>query len=172
MQGSLGYIIWTICYLTVLFGLSAYGLHRYFIIYLFLKNRKRASVPASRFESLPKVTVQLPMFNEDTVAERIIKHSCLIDYPLDKLEPGLDETAFYDPTNFTFPAGTPVQTLEYKFKKDGCTAWESVGNRQVTLDNSTPATQTLTNNFDNGNGTCAAVGIKRARWGELKQLYR
>ena len=40
MQGSLGSIIWTICYLTVLIGLSAYGIHRYVIIYLFLKNRK------------------------------------------------------------------------------------------------------------------------------------
>jgi len=26
------------------------------------------------------------------------------NYPLDKLEPGLNETAFYDPTNFTFPS--------------------------------------------------------------------
>jgi cellulose synthase/poly-beta-1,6-N-acetylglucosamine synthase-like glycosyltransferase len=32
------------------------------------------------------VTVQLPMFNEDTVAERIIRASCALDYPLDKLE--------------------------------------------------------------------------------------
>ena len=46
MQGSLGSIIWTICYLTVLIGLSAYGIHRYVIIYLFLKNRRRAVVPA------------------------------------------------------------------------------------------------------------------------------
>jgi aerobic carbon-monoxide dehydrogenase large subunit len=30
------------------------------------------------------------------------------NYPLDKLEPGLNETAFYDPTNFTFPAGTYI----------------------------------------------------------------
>src|SRR3972149_4216105 len=30
------------------------------------------------------------------------------NYPLDKLEPGLNENAFYDPTNFTFPAGTSV----------------------------------------------------------------
>ena len=41
MQGSLGHIIWSICYLGVLIGLSAYGVHRYFIIYLYLKNRKR-----------------------------------------------------------------------------------------------------------------------------------
>ena len=34
------------------------------------------------------------------------------NYPLDKLEPGLNENAFYDPTNFTFPAGTYVCEVE------------------------------------------------------------
>ena len=34
------------------------------------------------------------------------------NYPLDRLEPGLDETAFYDPTNFTFPAGTHICEVE------------------------------------------------------------
>ena len=34
------------------------------------------------------------------------------NYPLDKLEPGLNETAFYDPTNFTYPAGTHIAEVE------------------------------------------------------------
>ncbi|MES2940655.1 MAG: xanthine dehydrogenase family protein molybdopterin-binding subunit [Pseudomonadota bacterium] len=34
------------------------------------------------------------------------------NYPLDKLEPGLNETAFYDPVNFTFPAGTYICEAE------------------------------------------------------------
>jgi carbon-monoxide dehydrogenase large subunit len=34
------------------------------------------------------------------------------NYPHDKLEPGLDETAFYDPLNFTFPAGTHIAEVE------------------------------------------------------------
>ena len=34
------------------------------------------------------------------------------NYPLDKLEPGLNETAFYDPTNFTYPAGTHICEVE------------------------------------------------------------
>ena len=34
------------------------------------------------------------------------------NYPLDKLEPGLDENAFYDPTNFTYPAGTHICEVE------------------------------------------------------------
>jgi carbon-monoxide dehydrogenase large subunit len=34
------------------------------------------------------------------------------NYPLDVLEPGLDETAFYDPKNFTFPAGCHICEVE------------------------------------------------------------
>src|SRR6202040_3318560 len=86
MQGSLGYVIWTACYLAVLVGLSAYGLHRYFIIYLFLKNRKRAPVPMGRFEQLPVVTVQLPIFNEVYVVERLLRSVSKLDYPRDRLQ--------------------------------------------------------------------------------------
>src|SRR5437879_430111 len=86
MQGSLGYVIWTACYLAVLIGLSAYGVHRYFIIYLFLKNRKRAAVPAGRFRQLPKVTMQLPIFNEVYVVERLLRSVSEIDYPRDLLQ--------------------------------------------------------------------------------------
>src|SRR5438067_1982704 len=81
MQGSLGHIIWTVCYLSVLIGLSAYGVHRYFIIYLFLKNRKREPVPDRQFEQLPKVTVQLPIFNEIYVVERLLRSVSELDYP-------------------------------------------------------------------------------------------
>src|SRR5213592_3811042 len=80
------FLIWTICYLSVLVGLSAYGLHRYFIIYLFLKNRKRAPVPAARFEQLPVVTVQLPIFNEIYVAERLLRSVSELNYPRDRLQ--------------------------------------------------------------------------------------
>jgi carbon-monoxide dehydrogenase large subunit len=34
------------------------------------------------------------------------------NYPLETLEPGLDETAFYDPANFTYPAGTHIAEVE------------------------------------------------------------
>src|SRR5213082_3716445 len=79
MQGSPAAIIWTICYMTVLLGLSAYGIHRYVIIYLFLKNRKRSTKPAGHFEQLPKVTMQLPIFNEVYVVERLLKSVSEID---------------------------------------------------------------------------------------------
>src|SRR3954468_6468734 len=86
MHGSCGYLIWTICYLSVLFGLSAYGIHRYVIIYLFLKNRKNEPQPATRFVTLPKVTMQLPVFNEIYVVERLIRSVSEIDYPRELLQ--------------------------------------------------------------------------------------
>src|SRR3984893_18481552 len=86
MHGSLVYLIWTICYLSVLFGLSAYGVHRYFIIYLFLKNRRRELLPACRFEQLPKVTMQLPIFNEVYVVERLLRSVSELDYPRELLQ--------------------------------------------------------------------------------------
>src|SRR6266536_3499879 len=86
MQESIGHIIWSTCYLSVLIGLSAYGIHRYFIIYLYLKNRKRPPVPARYFEQLPKVTVQLPIFNEMYVAERLLRSVSELDYPQELLQ--------------------------------------------------------------------------------------
>ena len=86
MQESIGHIIWSTCYLSVLLGLSAYGIHRYFIIYLYLKNRKRPPVPARYFEKLPKVTVQLPIFNEVYVAERLLRSVSELDYPQELLQ--------------------------------------------------------------------------------------
>jgi len=78
--------IWTIAYLTVLSGLSIYGLHRYSIIHLFLKNRHASDHPPRHFEELPVVTVQLPIFNEYHVVERLLEAVAAIDYPRDRLE--------------------------------------------------------------------------------------
>jgi aerobic carbon-monoxide dehydrogenase large subunit len=55
------------------------------------------------------------------------------NYPLDKLEPGLNENAFYDPTNFTYPSGTYVCEVEVdpntgKTRVDRFTAVDDFGN--------------------------------------------
>ena len=50
-----------------------YGFHRYVLVYLYLKHRKDVYQPKGKFIALPRITVQLPMYNEDVVAERIIK---------------------------------------------------------------------------------------------------
>lgn len=86
MQGSLGSTIWTICYFTVLVGLSLYGLHRYVIIWLFLKNRHRVPQPLEQFTELPRVTVQLPIYNELYVVERLLKAVSALEYPRELLQ--------------------------------------------------------------------------------------
>ena len=86
MSGTLGELLWTLCYLTVLIGFSAYGVHRWWIIYLFLKNRKRLPQPAAQFDHLPVVTVQLPIYNERYVAERLLRAVAALDYPRELLE--------------------------------------------------------------------------------------
>src|SRR6185437_285548 len=73
-------------YIALLLVIAFYGLHRYVLVYLYIKYRNKAYQPRGKFEDLPRVTIQLPMFNEDVVAERIIRATCQIDYPLDKLE--------------------------------------------------------------------------------------
>ncbi|MDB6172589.1 MAG: Beta-monoglucosyldiacylglycerol synthase [Chthoniobacteraceae bacterium] len=86
MQEGLGNTIWTFCYFVVLFGLSLYGLHRYVIVYLFLKNRKNPPKPLAQFTELPFVTVQLPIFNELYVVERLLKSVAELEYPKDRLQ--------------------------------------------------------------------------------------
>ena len=86
MGGSVVDVIWTFCYLSVLIGLSGYGLHRYFLVYLFLKNRKRAPQPLAHFEQLPVITVQLPLFNEIYVVERLLRSVSELDYPRERLQ--------------------------------------------------------------------------------------
>ncbi len=75
-------------YAAVLAVICVYGVHRYWVVWLFLRHRRRLDDPAplARFDRLPRVTVQLPMFNERHVAERVIEAACGIDYPRDRLE--------------------------------------------------------------------------------------
>ncbi|MGE0482024.1 MAG: glycosyltransferase, partial [Phycisphaerae bacterium] len=73
-------------YLVVLSLLCVYGLHRYFLVLTYYRNRRNTPQLAGRFSDLPLITVQLPMFNERFVARRVIEHACRIEYPRDRLE--------------------------------------------------------------------------------------
>ena len=75
-------------YLGVLLVTAFYGFHRYVLLYLYLKHKEDRYQPKRKYaaEQLPRVTIQLPMYNEDVVAERIIRATCQIDYPHDRLD--------------------------------------------------------------------------------------
>ena len=74
-------------YFAVLILLASYGMHRYVLVYLYYKHRKnRTTDPARHFENLPRVTVQLPIFNEQFVVERLVDAICRLQYPHEKLD--------------------------------------------------------------------------------------
>ena len=79
-------IAWFASYITVFLGLSIFGIHRYTMVYLFLKHSKETPEPKGKFEELPIITVQLPIFNEMYVVERLIQAVGKIDYPKEKLQ--------------------------------------------------------------------------------------
>src|SRR5271166_7062532 len=74
-------------YFIVLITLAAYGAHRYWMVYLYYKYKKnKTTEPAGHFAELPRVTVQLPIFNEQYVVDRLLDAVCRLDYPKDKLD--------------------------------------------------------------------------------------
>ncbi len=74
-------------YFVVLVLLASYGLHRYILVYLYYKHRdKRTTEPAALFDDLPRVTVQLPIFNEQYVVERLLDAVSKLKYPREKLD--------------------------------------------------------------------------------------
>jgi cellulose synthase/poly-beta-1,6-N-acetylglucosamine synthase-like glycosyltransferase len=79
-------IVTLIFYFGTLGTLALYGLHRSYLVYLYLRHRGRAPRQRQRFADLPVVTVQLPIFNERYVAERLIRSVAALDYPRDRLE--------------------------------------------------------------------------------------
>ena len=74
-------------YFIVLVLLAGYGMHRYVLVYLYYKNKEnRTTEPAACFEELPRVTVQLPIFNEQYVVERLLESICKLTYPRERLD--------------------------------------------------------------------------------------
>jgi cellulose synthase/poly-beta-1,6-N-acetylglucosamine synthase-like glycosyltransferase len=76
-----------ILYLICLTGMAVFGLNNVVSTVLYLIARKRNPVlPRLRFEKLPTVTVQLPIFNERYMVKRLLKAVSQLDYPKGKLQ--------------------------------------------------------------------------------------
>ena len=73
-------------YFALLICLSAYGAHRCYLLYLYTRYRPPGPPPGGAPDDLPFVTVQLPIYNELYVVERLIDAAARLDYPADRLE--------------------------------------------------------------------------------------
>jgi Glycosyl transferase family 2 len=84
-------------YLAILLCLALFGFHRSQLIFLYYRYKDRRPMPQGRFSDLPAVTVQLPLFNEMYVVERLLDAVVGIRYPRDRfqvqvLDDSTDET--------------------------------------------------------------------------------
>src|SRR6187401_1881122 len=75
-----------VSYFFVLVILAVYGWHRYYLVYLYMKYRDREPKAGPPLSPLPAVTIQLPLYNEMYVADRLIDAVCGLDYPRELLE--------------------------------------------------------------------------------------
>ncbi|MGI4756076.1 MAG: cellulose synthase family protein [Janthinobacterium lividum] len=78
-------------YFIVMVILAFYGIHRYQLVWLYYRNKKKAATSANppmsfQAEDLPFVTIQLPIFNEQYVIDRLVDACCRINYPRDRFE--------------------------------------------------------------------------------------
>ena len=73
-------------YFFVMAILATYGIHRYALVYNFFKHRKNIPGPPPEVKQWPRVTVQLPIYNERYVAERLIESVAQFDYPRELLD--------------------------------------------------------------------------------------
>ncbi len=94
-MGITGLVVGT--YLAILLALAFYGFHRSSLVFLYYRNRDKAPRPIGTFSDLPAVTVQLPLFNEMYVVERLLDAVAEIRYPRDRfqvqvLDDSTDET--------------------------------------------------------------------------------
>src|SRR5882762_8252961 len=73
-------------YFFVLIVLAIYGWHRYYLVYLYMRNKDKEPRSGPPLDPLPVVTIQLPLYNEMYVADRLIDAVCRLDYPRELLE--------------------------------------------------------------------------------------
>ncbi|OLD56528.1 MAG: hypothetical protein AUI64_02200 [Acidobacteria bacterium 13_1_40CM_2_64_6] len=60
-------------YFFVLIVLAIYGWHRYYLVYLYMRNKGKEPKAGPPLDPLPVVTIQLPLYNEMYVADRLIE---------------------------------------------------------------------------------------------------
>ncbi len=73
-------------YFFVLLILAVYGWHRYYLVYVYMKHKHEQPQPKGSFDALPVVTIQLPLYNEMYVVDRLVDAVCKIEYPRELLE--------------------------------------------------------------------------------------
>ncbi|MDP2989438.1 MAG: glycosyl transferase family 2, partial [Kiritimatiellota bacterium] len=78
---SLSDILVLVLYTVLMLVLTIYSAHAYLMLYLYRKNHASRAKPVCVYTEWPRVTVQLPIFNEQYVVTRLLEAACALDYP-------------------------------------------------------------------------------------------
>ena len=171
-------------YFGILLILSVYGVHRYETVRRYIKYGKSLPTSAPRkYEQLPRVTVQLPLYNERFVVERLLEETSHIDYPrellqIQVLDDSTDETHPFTERlcNQYRAAGLPIE-YRHRTNRHGFKA----GALQEGLETATgeliaifdadflPPRDFLTRTVDFF--TDPGVGVVQTRWSYLNREY-
>ncbi len=113
-------------YFAIMLVLACYGCHRYEMIRKYLRQKERVPVlvPA-KWETLPRVTIQLPLYNERYVVERLLEEVSKMDYPSGLLQIQVLDDSTDDTHPFTEAlvrdyqaAGVPIE-YHHRANRDG-----------------------------------------------------
>lgn len=172
-----------VVYFIVLGILGIYGFHRAQLLFLYWRYRKHVTQPLGHFDDLPLVTIQLPIFNELYVVERLLDGVAALDYPRERLEiqvldDSTDETQGITQRKVAelTQRGYDIQYLHRKdrtgYKAGALDAGQKVakGDFLMVLDAdfvpSTGIVHDLIHYF-----TDPKVAVVQARWGHLNRDY-
>lgn len=172
-------------YVGVLMVLSAYGLHRLWVAAAYWRTRLVNPKPGLLGE-LPVVTVQLPIFNERNVVERLIDTACELDWPRDRLEIQVLDDSTDDTTRVARERtdhwrglGVDIQVLHRTdrtgFKAGALEAGTAVARGSFLAvfdaDFLVPSDflRRLVPHFESASAGDRGIGMVQARWGHLNE---
>jgi cellulose synthase/poly-beta-1,6-N-acetylglucosamine synthase-like glycosyltransferase len=183
---TLPQILILVVYFFVLSILAIYGWHRYYLVYLYMKNKGNQPVPGvlPPLEDLPRVTIQLPIFNEMYVADRLIDAVVEMDYPPELLEIQVLDDSTDETTEIAERAvrrhasrGCNIQYLHrvdrLGFKAGALEAGLRVASGEFIAifdADFIPSTDFLMRTLPHFSGH-PKVGMVQARWGHINQDY-
>src|SRR5580704_13864438 len=105
-------------YFAILIVLSFYGCHRFEMIRKYWKHRRDAAEQPEPWAKLPRVTIQLPLYNERYVVERLLEEASQMEYPRELLQIQVLDDSTDDTHPFTAAlvreyqsAGLPIEYL-------------------------------------------------------------
>jgi len=170
-------------YFLTLVILAILGFHRYVMVWLYFKHKDRKAVPVPLPERLPRVTVQLPIYNELYVVERLIESVALIRYPKELLEIQVLDDSTDETTAITRRAVEHYRSLGYDIHHVHRT--DRTGFKAGALDAGLrSATGEFVLIFDAdfvappdilektlGHFSDPAVGMVQTRWGHINRDY-